>query len=327
MKIPLIIVAVVAVAAAAIFLFGLWPSGGDVIEPSSIESLGDSIPLEIPEPASDATLVDVGGHRLHIRTFGSGSPAIVIETGIGEDTRNWERVIDELSKDYLVVIYSRAGYGESDPGTMPRSADQVVRELSALLVASDVEPPYVLVGHSIGAIFATVHADEHPNLTDGLVLLDPPPIEFLKGKRFPELRTMADQMTEGFRREADEARNSGDARRAAYNDALASEHDEMFGSGWAMMASVDTFGDMPVVVVGSGIPNPSFGESAVAFQEFWRESNGDVAALSRRGMYMYAENSTHNIPGEAPDVVVEAVRYCIEESYKATHSDYYDTDK
>jgi pimeloyl-ACP methyl ester carboxylesterase len=259
-------------------------------------------------------LVDVGGYRLHIRSFGSGSPTVVIEPGIGDEARVWSRAVEMLAQEHRVILYSRAGYGMSDPGPMPRSADREAAELDALLKAAHVDPPYVVVGHSIGALNALVYASQHANLMTGLVLLDPPPQDFIRGKRFPDLYEMAQQATAGFRREAEGARLAGDTRRAAFQEAVASEHEMMFRTGWALTGSIHSLGDMPLVVVGSGVPNPQFGESAAAFQEFWRQSSEKLARLSTRGRFVYAANSTHDIPNDAPQTVVDAVRTVIAES-------------
>jgi pimeloyl-ACP methyl ester carboxylesterase len=283
------------------------PSGEPVTEDLTGESVTDSA------PGPDGRLVDVGGHRLLVRTFGAGSPAVVIEPGIGDPGQVWGAVVDSLSGDYRVVLYSRAGYAGSEPGPMPRSADRVVRELTQLLVDTPIEPPYVVVGHSLGCIHALLYASENPHVVDGLVLLDPPPLAFIKGERFPELQEMAEDMTAGFRRDAQEARSSGDVAMANQLEAVASEHEQMFESGWSWVESVASLGEMPLVVVASGQPNPNFGDSAEEFQEFWRDSTEELAMLSSRSRYLYVEDSSHDIPGDAPGTVVEAVRWCLDQ--------------
>jgi pimeloyl-ACP methyl ester carboxylesterase len=242
-------------------------------EPEIVTTAETDIPPIQPEPGEgpnpDGWLVDVGGHRLHIRTFGSGSPAVVIEPGIGDAGRVWGDVIDNLSEETRVVLYARAGYGQSDPGPMPRTSDRAARELDALLVGAGVELPCIVVAHSLGAVNALVYASENPHRVDGLVLLDLPPLGFIKGERFPALRAMADEMTAGFQRDAEAARDAGDTRQAAYMQAVASEHDEMFRSGWALVGSIESLGDMPLVVLTSGIPNPQFGEGALPVVHAW----------------------------------------------------------
>jgi pimeloyl-ACP methyl ester carboxylesterase len=259
-------------------------------------------------------MVSVGTHRLHIRTFGTGSPAVVIEHGIGDPGQVWGDVIDGLDRETEVVLYERAGYGRSEPGPMPRSADRCAEELATLLVATPVEPPYILVGHSLGALSALVYASEHPNVVSGVVLLDPPPLEFMRGERFPRLYEMAQQMTAAFRADADSARAAGDEPEAARLEAVASEHDEMFRSGWAQVGSIATLGTLPMVVIASGVPNPGFGQDAEAFQRYWRESSESYAQLSTRGRYVYVPDSTHDLPGDATEEVVAAVRWCMEEA-------------
>jgi pimeloyl-ACP methyl ester carboxylesterase len=71
------------------------------------------------------------------------------------------------------VIYDRAGTGWSETIALPRSAAHAAGELRALLDSAGVEPPYVLVGHSLGGAYARRFAQLFPDLTGGLVMLDP----------------------------------------------------------------------------------------------------------------------------------------------------------
>jgi pimeloyl-ACP methyl ester carboxylesterase len=320
-KIALVIITLVVVVAVVVILRTCDRSD---VDPDAVQTGQPDAELAGPTddtesaattvPGPDGRLIDVGGHGLFVRTFGEGSPAVVIDPGLGGNGRAWGQVIEMLAKETRVVQYDRAGYGRSDVGPMPRDADRVVRELTRLLVATTVEPPYVIVGHSLGAIHALLYASEHPNLVAGVVLLDPPPLGFIRGERFPELLQLAEEMTAGFRRDAENARDAGEARQAAFLESVASEHESMFESGYAWMASVKSLGDIPLVVVGSGVPNPEFGASAKAFQEYWRESSEALCGLSTRGWFVFVEDSTHNLPEDAPEVVVGAVLDCIAES-------------
>ena len=254
------------------------------------------------------TFVDVGGHRLHARVIGSGSPTVVIEPGIGESDRVWGGVVAAIAPHHRVVIYDRAGYRQSEAGPMPRTAETVVGELTTLLEKLPVEPPFVLAGHSLGAMHSLVYAVEHPDRVAGLVILDLPPIGFITGERFSNLGELAVRMTAGFYRDADNARAGGNAGAAAFLEAVASEHESMYSGDGDRLKSIESLGDLPMVVIGSGVSNPSFGDSAVAFQEFWRESSEALAGLSSRGRFIFVEESTHNLPGEATQEVIDAIR-------------------
>ena len=45
-------------------------------------------------------------------------------------------------------------------------------ELNTLLARAGVEPPYVLVGHSVGGLYVRLYAHEHPDQVAGMVLVD-----------------------------------------------------------------------------------------------------------------------------------------------------------
>jgi pimeloyl-ACP methyl ester carboxylesterase len=335
MKIAVTVVVILAVIVAAVFV--VRSCGDDSEAPdATLTAQPDTEDLATADPpgsgaggapGAEGRLVDVGGHRLMIRSFGTGTPAVVIEPGIGDAGRVWGGVIDALSRETMVVLYDRAGYGDSDPGPMPRSADRVVKELSGLLTAAPVDPPYIMVGHSLGAMHALIYASEHPNQVDGLVLLDPPPLGFIKGERFPRLQEMAEQMTAGFRSDAESARAAGDERQALFLEAVASEHEAMFESGWRWMASVRSLGDTPLVVIASGVPNPEFGADAAEFQRFWSRSSDELSTLSTRGRFVFLHDSTHDIPGDAPGEVIDAVYWCIAESEMAAGYDAWQGEK
>jgi pimeloyl-ACP methyl ester carboxylesterase len=150
-------------------------------------------------------------------------------------------------------------------------------------------------------------ASRRPDLLSGLVLLDPPPLEFITGRRFPNLREMADEETRKLERAAEAARGGGDSARASFFEILASEHDMMFAESADEVMAVDDLGALPLVVVGSGVPNPMFGDSAEAFQEFWVESNRRLASISRRGRFVLAPESSHRLHEEASDLVLQVI--------------------
>jgi hypothetical protein len=64
-------------------------------------------------------LVDVGGHRLHIWCTGSGTPSVILETGLGGSSADWGFVQPEVAGFTRVCSYDRAGMGYSDPGPSP----------------------------------------------------------------------------------------------------------------------------------------------------------------------------------------------------------------
>ncbi|MEU6781234.1 alpha/beta hydrolase [Nonomuraea angiospora] len=122
------------------------------------------------DPPAPGRLVDVGGHRLHVRCTGSGAPTVVLEAGLAESSASWDAIQRGLPG--RVCAYDRAGYAWSQDGPAPRTADRAAAELRALLAAAGEAGPYVLVGHSYGGTIVRLFAHRWPALTAGLVLID-----------------------------------------------------------------------------------------------------------------------------------------------------------
>jgi pimeloyl-ACP methyl ester carboxylesterase len=114
----------------------------------------------------------VNGHRMHINCTGSGSPTIVLESGLGNDALIWGGVQPELSKTTRVCSYDRAGFGWSEALAAPRDADHIAGELHELLHQANVSGPIVLMGHSIAGIYLRDYASHYPADIAGIVFVD-----------------------------------------------------------------------------------------------------------------------------------------------------------
>lgn len=255
-------------------------------------------------------LVDIGTHRLSIHCTGTGRPTIVIDTGIGETYKSWESIIKSLSLETRVCAYDRAGYGQSEPGPMPRDSQRAADELHLLLANSGEDGPFLLVGHSLGALNLQVYADKYPEEIAGLVFLDPPPLTWMLGEGFPALRRLFNQEMLTLREAADAASistNPDERADAAYLNAIASENEEFFGQTVERVAEIHSLGELPLIVIGATEPEPRFGEYAQAFRQFWTEESLMLAGKSELGEFILAEGSSHHIHLDAPQVVIDAI--------------------
>jgi pimeloyl-ACP methyl ester carboxylesterase len=116
---------------------------------------------------------EVKDRRLLLHQSGSGSPAAVFLAGggtVGLDYLNIQQRAAELTTS---VIYDRAGTGWSQHVNLPRMSAEVIEELRALLTVAEVPAPYLLVGHSLGGLYARHYAQRYSGEVSGLVLLDP----------------------------------------------------------------------------------------------------------------------------------------------------------
>lgn len=122
-------------------------------------------------------LIDVDGCRMAVRATGSGAPPVVMIASSGGAHDQWEALIERLG-DTTWVTYGRPGLGGSDPlppaeASRPRGAAWAAGQLRTLLHGAAVEPPYVVIGCSVGGYIADQFAARWPGETAGLIQIDP----------------------------------------------------------------------------------------------------------------------------------------------------------
>jgi pimeloyl-ACP methyl ester carboxylesterase len=140
-------------------------------------------------------LVDIGGGRhIYLEYHGSGSPTVVLEAGYRSSARIWSEDFQQSRASRTMVLAGVAAYtrvcaydrpgtiaplkdgvrpSRSDPIPQPRTAQDVVSDLHALLYAAGVPGPFVLVGHSLGGLFVRLFASTYADEVVGLILVDP----------------------------------------------------------------------------------------------------------------------------------------------------------
>jgi pimeloyl-ACP methyl ester carboxylesterase len=122
------------------------------------------------------------GKRLEAAAYGpppDAAPTVVLlHEGLGSIAlwRDFPQKIAEAT-GFGVFVYSRAGYGRSDPIALPRPLDYLSREaqrsLPEVLDAIGLRRG-ALVGHSDGASISAIYAGEHDDARiEGLVLMAP----------------------------------------------------------------------------------------------------------------------------------------------------------
>lgn len=127
---------------------------------------------ETSAPLPRGTLVELGGHRLHVNCVGQGHPAVVVENGLGDFSFDWVLVQQRVSRFTRICTYDRAGYAWSDPGPMPRTFAQINLELRDALRVLGERGPFILIGHSYGGPVVRNFAKTWPSEVAGIVFVD-----------------------------------------------------------------------------------------------------------------------------------------------------------
>jgi pimeloyl-ACP methyl ester carboxylesterase len=249
-------------------------------------------------------LIDIGGRRLWVEAAGDAQPTIVLEAGGACASDTWQPVWKELTQLTRVCRYDRAGLGQSDRAQTPRTSAGVVADLHTVLQHVALSPPYLLVGHSFGALIACLYANQYRDSVVGLVLLDPTPPDPL-GRWLAVLppATPSDSAT---------VRSLRDWVTLQCYDPSWNDEGIDQASSFKEFQQVASLNAVPVTVLLSAIPpwnddRELAPELAATFAQTVQEMAADVLRLSSQSQLISATTSGHFIHHDQPKLVVEAI--------------------
>ena len=124
--------------------------------------------------------VKVNEAVFHYTDQGSGEPVIFIHGSLS-DYRSWDPVLENFSKNFRTISYSRRfNYPNTNTAEVNDfSQDSEAEDLAAFIQELDIAPVHI-VGHSFGGMVAISLAKKYPHLVRSLVLSEPPVVEWLK---------------------------------------------------------------------------------------------------------------------------------------------------
>lgn len=230
--------------------------------------------------ASESGTIAIDGQRLHYELLGDTGPTVVFEAGLGADLSTWEPVAGPVATFAQVFLYDRAGLGQSQPlaqVNQPVTAAAVVSRLRDLLREAGREPPYVLVGHSLGGLYVQMFARTYPSEVSGVLLLD------ASSAVAPEqLKTRA-ELTPGTAEYLEE-------------EGVPASNREVLAAG--------PFPNIPLIVVAATDHGPFFKE----WEPLLLQLQEGLARLSPQGKLIIAQGGGHDVHQDRPELVVEALR-------------------
>lgn len=238
-----------------------------------------------------AQIRQVDSRPLELVAHAGAGPVVVFENGLGGHMEWWGKVLPALPADTAYFAYNRPGLGKSAPADTPRDGEHIVEELRRALLQQGMQPPYVLVGHSLGGLYMQLFARKHPKEVVALVLVDSAHPKQLDGAG-----AMANQsfLVRGL-------------AKALITGTAKNEFDGLPQTGQQVLA-LPTVNDFPVYVLSAGEPMKETSELA-------RFSNGmrqDIARMYPQSKQVWVEGG-HAIPLEKPEAVVNAIRAALTE--------------
>lgn len=266
-----------------------------------------------------AGLVDIGGREIYLECRGEGSPTVILISGFRNNAMVWSAdpyetgatmVLPAVAEETRICAYDRPGtvgfapdaLSRSDPVPMPRTPEEVVAELHAVLEAAGEEGPYVLAAHSFGGVFARVYAAAYPDEVAGLVLIDvwPEQLKTLLSpaeyERYNELVIAIPPSLEGY---------------------IELEFVEPGVVSDQLLASPPALRPMPLYVLARAQPldlgpQPGFEDLTSTVEQAWRAGQDVMATLAPGTRYEIAVESSHYIYTQQPELVIEAIERVVE---------------
>ncbi len=288
----------------------------------------------------DGIYLNAGTQDLFVKIIGKGEPPIIIEPAIGGLSVEWYFIQNELSHYTTVVTYDRAGYAESKSAKIPRTSETIANELFNLLFNSEVEQPYIFIGHLEGGLYLQHFSKLFQHYVAGLLLVDSifPNYFRLESEDFPKYceivsyKTRIDNIqkllaigNEEFPKQVlplleELYRGLPDEYRIpllAYQSEkkfFQTIVDEMTAllSSYETVNSENGFPDIPLFVVTHdsnvmqelSVQLGIYPEEARKVEEFWREGQRKLLQLSSKSSFFVAEGADKNIHYSNPKILI-----------------------
>lgn len=151
---------IIGIIIGAIAILTAWHRVSSLTERKSLFSVGE--------------MVCVDGKNMRVYRTGTGEQTIVMMTGMGTFSPiiDFMPLAEQLSENYQVVIIEPLGYGQSDDTDSPRTNENMVSDIRNVLKKMEIEPPYILMPHSISGIYALEYVQEYPEEIQAIVGID-----------------------------------------------------------------------------------------------------------------------------------------------------------
>ncbi|MGV8895040.1 MAG: alpha/beta fold hydrolase [Rhodoglobus sp.] len=118
--------------------------------------------------------VTISAGDINVYRNGGSGPTMVLLSGFGTPAPaiDFAPLVRELD-DFNVLIVEGFGYGYSDTDIGDRTIENITSELHEVLHHPHVDSPMILVGHSIGGLYARYYSDAYPGEVAAYIGIDP----------------------------------------------------------------------------------------------------------------------------------------------------------
>lgn len=231
--------------------------------------------------------------RMSYVMSGDGPATLVLLNGAGVSLDGWRALYPRIETLGRVFAWNRPGVQGSDAPAQPQTGTAVLAALRELLRYAGLPPPYVLVGHSLGGLYANLFARLHPQDTAAVLLVE---------AAHPSDQEVLRQYESGF------ARAIAKVLELPQKLLRANLHAEIEWVGETVreLHAAGPFPDVPLAVVTGGKAPPAWMMSPAAAGAR-RAHQQELARLSSRGEQVVAQRSGHFPQLTEPQLVLDVL--------------------
>ncbi|PKI16415.1 alpha/beta fold hydrolase [Colwellia sp. 12G3] len=246
-------------------------------------------------------MIKLTDNALHMMSLGEGEFTVIFESGFGNDLSHWRLIAPQISTKAKVVIYSRAGYGKSDPIDNARTLVESTNELQQLISQANLKPPFIFVGHSYGSHIIRTYAAQNPAKVAGLVFVDP-----ANEKLMQRLKQLDKEKTESFLKIYEKMV----PKKLQAESKILMAIDEK--------GALPDFGplpNVPAVILTSMVQEyPQFIIHSPEGKQIWRDLHTQLFNQFSNASHIVTTNSGHNIALNEPELVIESINDVIKKA-------------
>jgi len=229
--------------------------------------------------------LDVGGSSIRaLCTEGRRQVVLLHDEDSSADA--WLPVLRRLDGRVGACAYDRRGSGRSAAAPRERGWYELLDELRLVHVSLGIDDGYVLVGHGLAGLYARVFAMDRPRDASGLILVD------------PSHEDTPRRVRAGMPR----------AEWAAWMETRTRPNaDGVMEVRIADRARASRLAGVRVTVITAAIRPEGEGWDSRFVNEAARRVHADIARGVEMGRHVPASRSTHDVPGEEPQLVADEI--------------------
>ena len=254
-------------------------------------------------------------------------PVIVFQSGMGTPMGNWDPILESVSKMAPLITYDRPGIGESDPNEEMPTIKNVSDRLLKILNNLKIDPPYVLVGHSLGGVYVRGFANYYPELLAGLIIIDPGDFtETQQNKRqyFTDIGLMEpyiDSLFKKFDKESIEIKSKSTVPKSIQNEGTVL--DDLRKSDFKEIND-SALPNIPVHILTGGrydtpvkLRRTEYNDSLLFRSKMKHRSSRwiDVIQSVDKGRFFYSSDAGHFVHRDDPEIAISSIKIILNDYY------------